>query len=186
MGQPWSRLTGANETAPFTNRNTGAIRAKAVPIAEWRYDVKCTSIELATYEVAGYIAPGLDYKIKYSRVHPSSLRVTQMETFEIKEVAKKPKAVLTEEMKVKRTYSNGLTFYRKAHVRKIPCDQLKAMPRHKERSMRDKTRRSFVIRKLHLLGGWVRKGSNKDRYYVEPGSQLPQRLQPAKKQEFEL
>jgi len=75
-------------------------------------------------------------------------------------------------------YSSGVTFYKQASIRHVPCDQLRSLPRHKERGRGNPDRRNYVIRKLHLIGGWVRRGNNKDRYYVEPGTALPERVKP--------
>lgn len=85
-----------------------------------------------------------------------------------------------------RRYSCGVTFDKMARIRKVPCDQLSSLPRHKERARGDPMRRNFVIRKLHIIGGWVRRGNNKDRYYVEPGTPEPERVKVKKVAELDF
>uniref|UniRef100_A0A915KIS8 Uncharacterized protein n=1 Tax=Romanomermis culicivorax TaxID=13658 RepID=A0A915KIS8_ROMCU len=124
--------------------------------------------------IRGQMGPGLEYRVQYHYLHMSSIRPTAMDNYEQEPKKKKRDANFDPE---KRQYSNGITFLRKARVRRVPYDQLETLPLSQKRVPRDdgreREKKSYILRKLCQLGGWIFVGRRKRRLYVPAGTELP-------------
>lgn len=169
------------------------------------FKFKCTNAETNAFEATGKMAPNLPYLIRYTKIIPRQHVSTPAEINEAhhKLAASRPHKKGTQIWKfwsatflirifefflaaekpppTFKQYSTGLHFYDKAVVKRICCDQLRSLELHKERGIGNKERKQMVVRKLHKIGGWIREGRNKDRFYVAPDTPLPEYLLPPKK-----